>query len=130
MDNTTALTWWLAILTVLVAAQTSAIVVLAVRGLRLFKRAETTLDSVDRAVGPMTDGAKELLSDLQAVKQTARRASQVVMIKTWPVLGVFAAGRAIVKQLSARKRRSSDSRLDADARARFTDEGGPIHDAR
>ncbi|HXT69340.1 MAG TPA: hypothetical protein VN700_06280 [Vicinamibacterales bacterium] len=124
------LTWWVVILTLLVAVQTVAITVVALRSLQLFKRAETTLDGVDRAVGPVTDGAKELLSDLQAVRATARRAQQAVILKAWPVFGVIAAGRAIAKQLSSRKRRSPDTRQDEDASARFTAEGGPIHDSR
>lgn len=154
MSDLTAISWWMGALTVLVAVQTVAVAFIAVKGIALFRRTESTLDSVDRALEPITEGTRELLQDLHALRETAQRAERgvnaaidrvsattghvkhAVVARFWPLYGALTAGRAIVKSLSARKRQSASrpasklSREDEDARARFVAEGGPIHDAR
>lgn len=151
MGDLTALTWWLAILTLLVAVQTTALAFLAIRSMGLFKRAESTLDGVDRALEPIAAGTRDLLGDLHALRETAQRAERsvstaidrvsittetvkhAVVQRFWPVFGTLAAGRAIFRSFKSRRRPSRpgrDDREDQVADARFVAEGGPIHDAR
>jgi hypothetical protein len=148
MNDLGALTWLVGILTVLVGVQTVAIAVLAVKGLKLFARAQTTLDGVDRALEPITQGTRELIQDLHALRETAQRAERgvsaaidrvttttghvkhAVARKFWPVFGTVAAGRAILKAVSARRHIPRKTREDEIADARFVAEGGPVHELR
>ena len=148
MGDLGALTWWVGILTVLVGIQTVAIAILAVKGLKLFTRAHTTLDGVDRALEPITQGTRELIQDLHALRETAQRAERgvtaaidrvtttsdhvkhAVVRKFWPVFGTVAAGRAIFKAVSARRHAPRKTRDDEIADARFVSEGGPVHELR
>ena len=142
MSDLGAVTWWLAILTILVGVQVVAFALLAFRGMQLMKRAEHTLDTTERALGPVVSETRELLADLRALRQTTQRVERgvtnaietagrgVTLVKTgvvrrfWPVFGVLAAGRAITRKISAR-RSSRDKREDEIAAARFIAEGGP-----
>ena len=148
MGDLGALTWWVGILTVLIGVQTVAIAILAVKGLKLFTRAHTTLDGVDRALEPITQGTRELIQDLHALRETAQRAERgvsaaidrvtattdhvkhAVVRKFWPVFGTVAAGRAILKAVSARRHTPRKTRDDEIADARFVSEGGPVHELR
>jgi len=146
MSDFSALTWWIGILTVLVGIQTVAIAVLAIKGQRLFARAHTTLDGVDRALEPITQGTRELIQDLHALRETAQRAERgvsaaidgvtrttdhvkhAVVRRFWPVFGTVAAGRAVLRAISARRSASRKTRDDEIADARFVAEGGPVHE--
>ena len=146
MSDLSAITWWIGILTILVAIQTVAIAVMAIKGLKLFTRAHTTLDGVDRALEPITQGTRELIQDLHALRETAQRAERgvssaidgvtrttdyvkhAVVRRFWPVFGTMAAGRAVFKAISARRRASRKTRDDEIADARFVAEGGPVHE--
>jgi hypothetical protein len=148
MSDSGAITWWLAILTVLVGVQTIALAFVAIKGVALFKRADSTLDAVDRAIEPITQGTRELLGDLHALRETAQRAERgvsaaidrvsittdhvkhAVVRRFWPVFGAVAAGRAIFNTISARRRPSRKVREDRLADARFVAEGGPINELR
>jgi hypothetical protein len=148
MTDLGAITWWMAILTILIGIQTIAIAFVAIKGMGLFKRAHTTLDGVDRALEPITQGTRELIQDLHALRETAQRAERgvsaaidrvttttdhvkhAVVRKFWPVFGTMAAGRAIFKAVSARRRASRKTRDDEIADARFVAEGGPVHELR
>lgn len=147
MEDLGAITWWLGILTVLVGVQSLVLTLVAVRGLRLIRRAETTLAEADRALTPIAARATEVMDDLRALGDTARRADQGVRTaidraqrgvqlvglgmtrRFWPVLGVWAAGRAVAAAVRAR-RNARQSREDETAEARFDAEGGSIHDTR
>jgi hypothetical protein len=59
MSDPSAITWWMAILTILVGIQTIALAFVVIRGVALFKRAESTLGAVDRALDPITRGTRE-----------------------------------------------------------------------
>jgi hypothetical protein len=136
------------LLTILVGVQTLVLVVIAFRALGLMKRAETTLDNVDQALKPIAASSQGLLQDLHALRETAQRAERrvtaaidrvasttdhmkhTVVARFWPVFGTVAAGRAVLKTLSARRRRSRGDREDEIADARFVAEGGPINDVR
>jgi hypothetical protein len=148
MSDSGAITVWIAILTILVGIQTIAMAFVAVKGLRLFARAHTTLDGVDRALVPITQGTKELIEDLHALRQTAQRAERgvsaaldkvtlttdhvkhAVVRRFWPVFGTMAAGRAVFRAISARRGASRKIRDDEIADARFVAEGGPVHELR
>jgi hypothetical protein len=146
MSDSSAITWWIGILTILIGVQTIAIAVLAIKGLKLFTRAHTTLDGVDRALEPITQGTRELIQDLHALRETAQRAERgvsaaidgvtrttdhvkhAVVRRFWPVFGTVAAGRAVFKAIAARRRASRKTRDDEIADARFVAEGGPVHE--
>ena len=148
MSDLGAITWWLAILTILIGIQTIAIAIVAIRGLKLFSRAHTTLDGVDRALEPITQGTRELLGDLHALRETAQRAERgvsaaldkvtmttdhvkhAVVRRFWPVFGTVAAGRAVFRAISARRHAPRKTRDDEIADARFVAEGGPVHELR
>ena len=148
MSDLGAITWWMGILTVLIGIQTVALAVLAIKGQRLFTRAHTTLDGVDRALEPITQGTRELIQDLHALRETAQRAERgvtaaidgvtrttdhvkhAVVRKFWPVFGTVAAGRAIFKAVSARRHMPRKTRDDEIADAQFVAEGGPVHELR
>ena len=148
MSDLGALTWWLAILTILVGIQTIAIAIVAIKGSKLFTRAHTTLDGVDRALEPITQGTRQLIEDLHALQQTAQRAERgvtaaldkvatttdhvkhAVVRRFWPVFGTVAAGRAVFKAISARRHSPRKTRDDEIADARFVAEGGPVHELR
>jgi hypothetical protein len=148
MSDLGAITWWMGILTVLIGIQTVALAVLAIKGQRLFARAHTTLDGVDRALEPITQGTRELIQDLHALRETAQRAARgvtaaidgvtrttdnvkhAVVRKFWPVFGTVAAGRAIFKAVSTRRRAPRKTRDDEIADAQFVAEGGPVHELR
>jgi len=148
MSDLGAITWWLAVLTVLVGIQTIAIAIVAIRGLKLFTRAHTTLDGVDRALEPISQGTRELIADLHALRETAQRAERgvsaaldkvtittdhvkhAVVRRFWPVFGTVAAGRAVFRAMSARRRAPRKTRDDEIADARFVAEGGPVHELR
>ena len=78
MSDISGITWWMAMLTILVGIQTIAMAVIAVKGVALFKRADSTLDAVDRAIEPITQGTRELMGDLHALRETAQRAERGV----------------------------------------------------
>jgi len=148
MSDLSAITWWVGILTILIGIQTAAIALLAVKGLRLFTRAHTTLDGVDRALEPITQGTRELMQDLHALRETAQRAERgvsaaidgvtrttehvkhAVVRRFWPVFGTVAAGRAVFKAISARRHAPRKTRDDEIADAQFVAEGGPVHELR
>jgi len=148
MSDFSAITWWVGILTILIGIQTIAIAVVAIKGLKLFTRAHTTLDGVDRALEPITQGTRELIQDLHALRETAQRAERgvsaaidkvtmttdhvkhAVVRRFWPVLGTMAAGRAVFRAISARRRASRKTRDDEIADAQFVAEGGPVHELR
>ena len=148
MSDPSAITWWMAILTILVGVQTVALAFVAIKGIALFKRTESTLDGVDRALEPIAAGTRDLLGDLHALRETAQRAERGVssaidrvstttdllkvaaLRRFWPVLGTLAAGRAVFKTISARRRTSRRVREDQAADAQFVAEGGPIHELR
>jgi hypothetical protein len=148
MSDPGALTWWLAALTILIGIQTIAIAIVAIKGAKLFTRAHTTLDNVDRALQPVAQGTRELLADLHALRDTAQRAERgvtaaldkvaittdhvkhAVVRRFWPVFGTVAAGRAIFRAVSARRHAPRKTRDDEIADARFVAEGGPVHELR
>ena len=121
MSDLGAVTWWLGGLTILVGIQVVALALLAFHGIRLVKRAETALDSVEQKVEPVVAEAKDLIADLRALRETTQRvergvtnaidkagrgvqmAKLGVVRRFWPVFGVVAAGRAIAKRVSARR---------------------------
>jgi hypothetical protein len=148
MSDPSAITWWMATLTILVGIQTIALAFVVIKGVALFKRAESTLGAVDRAIEPFTQGTRELLGDLRSLLETAQRAERgvtaaidrvasttdyvkhAVVRRFWPVFGAVAAGRAIFNTVSARRRLSRKVREDQIADARFVAEGGPINELR
>ena len=93
----------------------------AVRGLRLVRRAEHTLAEAERSMAPVLARATELIEDLRALSDTARRADQGVRAaighaergialvrlgtkrRLWPMVAVLAAGRAVAARLRARR---------------------------
>ena len=151
MSDLSAITWWLAALTILVGVQAVALALLAFRATKLVKRAETTLESAERSFQPVVAEAKDLIADLRALRQTTQRVERrvtsaidtaergVQLVKVgvvrrfWPVFGALAAGRAIASRVSARRRASREKRQDDLAATRFDAEGGaqgppPIND--
>ena len=148
MEDSASITWWMALLTALVAVQTVMTVLIAVAGLRAMRRAEAALASAERSLAPLAARASSVLDDIGALSQTAQRADQSVRAalghaerglafvkggvvrKFWPVLGALAAGRAVAKSFRARRKLAPRTREDEIADARFVAEGGPINDAR
>ena len=147
MEDTASITWWMAVLTALVAVQTIAIGIIAFVGLRAMRRAEAALASAEQSLGPLAARASVVLDDLRALSTTAQRADESVRAvlgraerglalvsggvtrKFWPVFGVVAAGRAVASRMRAR-RAARPTRQDEIADERFVAEGGPINDVR
>jgi hypothetical protein len=148
VEDSASITWWMALLTALVAVQTIALGVMAFAGLRAMRRAEAALASAEQSLGPLAARASVVLDDLRALSNTAQRADQSVRAvigkaerglafvgggvtrKLWPVFGFLAAGRAVARTISARRKLTPPTREDEMADARFVAEGGPINDVR
>jgi len=148
MNDLSTLTTWVAILTVLVGVQLLVVIVLALRSMQLVKRVETSLQSAEQSLTPVLNEARALIDDLRSLRKTTQRiehgvssaydkataglqfARAGVTRRFWPVFGALAAGRAVIRKISARRRSSRMTREDEIADARFVAEGGPIHDTR
>src|SRR5262245_48138491 len=78
MNDLTAITWWVAILTILVGIQVIAVTIFAVRGLQLFKRIHRTLDTAERSIQPVVAETMSLISDIRGLRETAQRVERGV----------------------------------------------------